>query len=66
MRAIQLVLAIGGMVLLLGYGIVRVPGWGSGNSMQPVHWEWHTAPGVLGIGGIVLALGLIWAKDIEG
>jgi hypothetical protein len=63
MRLAQMATAILGMVLLLRYGIVRVPGWGEGSSTQPVHWEWHTGPALLGVLCIVVALGLIWARD---
>jgi hypothetical protein len=62
MRAIQLALAVLGMVLVLRYGVVRNPPWGEPNGL-PVHWNVHVPALSIGSICIGLALGLIWAKD---
>jgi len=62
MRAIQLLLAVVGMVLVLHYGVDRTPPWGEPNGL-PVHWNVHVMPLSIGLILIGLALGLIWAKD---
>jgi ABC-type thiamin/hydroxymethylpyrimidine transport system permease subunit len=65
MRLVQGVLAIAGMVLLLHYGVVRVPGFGEATTLHPVHWEWHTGPALLGILCIAGALALIFTQRAD-
>jgi hypothetical protein len=58
----QMMLAVVGMWLVLARGLVRHPGWGDATGV-PVHWAVDPMPLVGGILCIVLALGLIWARD---
>jgi hypothetical protein len=62
MRVIQLLLAVGGMVLAMRYGAERVPPWGDATGVPP-HWVLHMLPMSIGLIMIGLAMALIWAKD---
>ncbi len=62
-RLMQMLLAVGGMVTMLRYGVVRVPGWGDATSMEPVHWEWHAGPFFLGLLLVVIALALVKVRN---
>jgi hypothetical protein len=65
MRLVQGALAIAGMVLLLRFGVVRVPGFGEATTFQPVHWEWHTGPALFGILCILGSLALIFTQKAD-
>ncbi len=62
MRLVQMILAVGGMVLVLHYGVERTPPWGEATGL-PVHWNLHLMPFSIGMILIALAMALIWAKD---
>lgn len=62
-RLMQMLLAVGGMIVVLRNGIVRVPGWGDATSMEPVHWQWHAGPFFLGLILIAVALALVKVRN---
>ncbi len=62
LRFAQMALALVGMWLILARGVVRTPAWGqTGN--QPVHWVVSTGPLGFGIVCLVIAMGLIFARN---